>query len=91
MSIAVCPKCQCQLEVKLAFASGPKSAKPSTTEAVDDVGSLLDAIEDGALNAYESDFISSTRARYAEYGSRIRMTDKQMNMLRKIATGDGGF
>jgi hypothetical protein len=82
MSIAVCPKCNCQLEVKLTFASGPKSATPSS-----DIGALLAEAELRDLNQWESDFIGKLRERYDQYGDRVMLTDKQREKLEKIAGG----
>jgi hypothetical protein len=38
MSLPTCPKCGCQIEVKLTYAAGPKRDPESPT---DDVGLLL--------------------------------------------------
>lgn len=89
MPIVVCPSCKNQLEVKLTFASGPKNSS-SQRESVDssDVGDLLDSVDMGNLNDFEREFIEQTKERFAKYKDNIRMSDKQMAVLRKIAAKD---
>ncbi len=84
MSIITCPKCNCQLEVRLSFASGPKSSTPSG-----DLGELIAAANDRAdkLNAWEADFMKQLNERYEQYGERTKLSDKQMAALQKIAAG----
>ena len=84
MSVITCPKCNCQLEVKLSFASGPRAPSSPT----DDVGLLLEQAEDRNLNKWEQEFITSLRARYDEYGDRVMVSEKQMATLRNIASGE---
>ncbi len=51
-----------------------------------DVGALLEQIHDDELETeFEIDFIRQTRERFAQYGERIRMSEKQMACLQKIA------
>lgn len=80
-----CPKCSTVLEVQLTAAPPMQADKAGGN---DEVGRLLDQIEDGELNAWEADFIGKLRPRYEQYGAGVRMSDKQMEILRKIARGE---
>ena len=52
--IVSCPKCGSQLQVKLQFASGPKSTPPSTET---DIGALLEAIDESNLDDVSLEFV----------------------------------
>lgn len=84
MSLPTCPQCGCQLEVKLSFASGPKREPEAP---LDDVGVLLQQAEERTLNPWESEFIGQLRERYDQYGTRVRLSEKQRDTLNKIASG----
>lgn len=89
MALPTCPNCHCQLEVKLIFASGPKSAATSSELDMEEFVQLLEAGEAryDELDEYDKKFIEGTRERYDQYGPRIKMSDKQMAKLRQIAAG----
>lgn len=88
MSIAVCPKCQCQLEVKLTFASGPKSSQPQAN-ASSDLGQLLDDCEANDPQGKAAEFVADMREKYGRYGATTRVSEKQLSWLHKIASGEG--
>lgn len=51
-----------------------------------DVGGLLEQIHDEDLETgFEVRFVRETRERFEKYGDRIRMSEKQMTVLRRIA------
>ncbi len=85
MSVAVCPKCKCQIEVKLLFASGPKSSSPQADST--DLGDLLDLIDMQALDDMSFEFITKTKDRYKKYKEDTQMSEKQMAWVRKLAEG----
>jgi hypothetical protein len=74
------------LEVKLVFASGPRSSE-SAGEPSGDLGELLDRIDEDTLDSKAREFVIQTKERYVQYKNRTRMSEKQMNWLREIATG----
>lgn len=82
-----CPHCQLPLDVRLIKAPPMQPQRASAESAdVGDVGELLSRIHDDDLEpGFEEDFMRQTRERFAEYGERIRMSDKQMTALRRIA------
>ena len=80
--IVSCPKCGSQLQVKLQFASGPKST-PTPTET--NIGELLEAIDDSNLDDIASEFVKKMRSRYVQYKEKLFITEKQMAWLRKLA------
>lgn len=81
-----CPKCSTVLEVRLT-AAPPMQADSARSETRPDssVEELLNAIDDDNLEEGERKFVTETRERLAQYGSRIRMSEKQMAWLRRIA------
>lgn len=85
-----CPKCNVDLEVRLTAAPPMQAdkAKAGQPASSDEVGELLNAIDDGSLDEGSVNFVRETRARFAQYGDRIRMSDKQMNWLKKLAGGN---
>ncbi len=88
-AIVECPKCKCQIEVKVAFASGPKSSAPEPSSS-GDLAALLDRIVDDELSGAAAKFVRETRERFEQYGSRTRMSDKQLVWLQRIAGGETG-
>lgn len=89
--ITSCPKCGSQLQVKLTFASVPRSSEQSNTSPlVQQVTELLERIEDNDLSGATAKFVTETRERLEKYGSRIKMSDKQMAWLNRIADGETG-
>ena len=81
-----CCKCGTVLEVRLTAASPMQSQKGlKTSNAASDVGELLESVDRDSLTEWETEFIDKTQDRYDEYGDRIQMSDKQMEILRRIA------
>jgi hypothetical protein len=93
MAIHACPKCGSQLEIKLSFASGPKSAQQQPQRSFGDKESvdtsrlreLLEAIDDDSLKGEAQGFVQQTRERFKQYGDRIMLSAKQMAWLEKLA------
>lgn len=78
-----CPHCGKVVIVQLVKDSGKGI---STAGRSTDVGELLNQVNDDELeNDFEIEFIRSIRERYAQYQDRIRMSEKQMTTLQKIA------
>ena len=85
-TIIECPKCQCQIQLKASFASGPRSKSEEKVFADNrDVAELLQAVNMEACTEWERSFITELRERYAKYKSTLRMSEKQMETLVKIA------
>jgi hypothetical protein len=79
-----CPHCSNEIEVRFVKAPPMQSSQPQGRST--DVGELLDLVHDSELETdFEIDFIRQTRERFAQYGDRIRMSEKQMSCLQKIA------
>ena len=51
-----------------------------------DVGELLDRIDDDTLSGAAIDFVSTTRERYEQYGDRIKLSEKQLAWLERLAS-----
>jgi hypothetical protein len=86
-TIIECPGCKAQLSVKLSFASGPRVSQPTEKVFADtrDVGELLEAVNLENCSEWERTFVEETKERYAKYKDRLRMSDKQLNILHRIA------
>ena len=87
MNQPTCPKCGCQIEIKLALTSVTKSDAPPAGFS-GDIGNLLADAEAQSLNQWEADFIGKLRERYDKYGDRVLLSDKQRGILEKIAAGE---
>ena len=51
----------------------------------DDIGDLLNSINDGRLDVWDAEFIKGLRERYAQYGERVILSAKQRGILERIA------
>lgn len=85
MPLPVCPKCGSQLEVKLTFASGPKSGAPKESVDVSEVGDLLAAIDPETLSGKNLDFYLTTKAKHEKYGDTMFFSGPQMTWLKNLA------
>lgn len=86
-----CPHCNENIDVR--FIKAPSDAQPKPAggaPASGDVGELLEACEGQPMTTWEETFVTEQKARFTQYGSRTRISDKQLNILRKIANGEGG-
>ncbi len=85
-----CPHCNKVILVRLSKDDGKSNPEDRATSAdTSDVGALLDSIHDDELETdFAVDFIRQTRERYEKYGAKTLMSEKQMNVLRKIAAGN---
>ena len=86
MSLPTCPKCGCQLDIKITYAAGPKSDNPPS-KGLSRVAEWLEEAEDRTLDAWQSEFVGSLRERYDKYGDRVKLSDKQLEILQRIAEG----
>lgn len=93
-AIVECPKCKCQLEVTVKFASGPKRPAieppkelPPLVAGYTILERLEQCEERRDLNAWEKEFVDSLRERYDEYGDRVKLSPKQREVLESIAEG----
>ena len=87
-----CPACHAELDVRLIKAP-PQPAdqvKRGTNGSTDtsSISYLLESANARELNEWESEFIGSLQERFNKYGDRIKMSEKQMETLTKIATGE---
>ena len=81
-----CCKCGTVLEVRLTAAPQMQSQKGlKTSNTSYDVGELLESVDHDNLTEWEEEFINKTQDRYEEYNDRIQISDKQMEILRRIA------
>lgn len=80
-----CPKCGAQIDVRLSLAT-PREA--GSMETGGKIGELLAQINDGALNAWEQDFMGKLRERYEQYGERTKLSEKQEAIFNKIVRGE---
>ena len=58
------------------------------TDLVDDASEFNDLLEDaeaGADGDWETEFVDDLRNRYDEYGERMFLSDRQLEILRRIA------
>jgi hypothetical protein len=86
-----CPHCGKAVALVVAGSdakSASRSASPSVEGCASEVFDLLQQIDpEGDYTDFERTFINETTDRYEKWGDRIRMSEKQMNVLRKIAKG----
>ena len=78
-----CPHCNKPISIQVV---GGKGASSSPKADSSDVGELLAQIYDDELEIdFERNFVTDLRARFEKYGEKLMMSEKQMNVLRKIA------
>jgi hypothetical protein len=87
MAQTLCPKCRCQLEVKLIDVSGPRSLPEPEEADLSGLEEMLETINVDNLDPRALDFVIKTRERFEKWGKTIRMSPKQMKWLRSIAAG----
>lgn len=81
-----CPHCDLEISIRLAKGSDtPPTSSSAPMAATSNVSELLKLIHDDQLTPWEETFIKETRERVEKWGDRIRMSDKQVEILRKIA------
>lgn len=78
-----CPKCESVIELR---ASVLPSMQQEVTKT-GDIQFLLDKVHysKSKLNAWEEDFITQLSDRYDKYGDRVKLSDKQREILEGIA------
>lgn len=56
----------------------------------DDFEELLASAEENASSEWETEFVSSLQERYEQYGINMFLSDKQDEILKRIAEGESG-
>ncbi len=79
-----CPHCNGVIDVHLVKAP-PMQSQQAAKTASDDVGELLASISDETLDDMAFKFVTETRERYEQYGSHTRLSERQLNWLKKLA------
>lgn len=74
-----CPHCKTELSLVVSKAGGSAPAADSS-----DLEGLLREAESLFLNEWEQGFINDLSERFSKWGSRTKVSDKQMATLRKI-------
>ncbi len=83
-----CPHCDKVIIVRAFKDDGKSNPQDRATSSGGDLESLMSAIHDDELeNDFEIGFMKDFRARFEKYGDRTIVSEKQMNVLRKIAAG----
>lgn len=82
-SIVSCPHCRKEIEVRVSYASGPKS-KPENVDT-GDLGQLLDSIDESTLTGRDLEFFQKSKSRFEQYGAKTMMSPKQMQWLHDLA------
>lgn len=82
-----CPHCNKVIVVKLMKDSNIGQSAPAVADT-DDLGELLEVAESNNPKGKNGEFVAETRKRYAQYGDKTRMSEKQMSWLRNIAYPD---
>ena len=59
--------------------------KPKAPPADEDIGALLEAIDDTSLDDASFEFVKKMRGKHAQYKDKLFVTDKQMAWLKKLA------
>lgn len=81
-----CPHCHADLIITFQTDRSRSELSTPTPATSGNVGDLLAQITDEHVQGEPSQkFVAETRARYAQYGERIRFSEKQMAWLQKIA------
>lgn len=85
-----CPHCGKFIAISKATTAQPKATprEPSEEADVSGLGDLLDSINVDTIGVKEAEFVNNCRERYAQYGERTRMTEKQMAWLNRIADAE---
>jgi hypothetical protein len=79
-----CPNCQVELRLTKVSGGGEQSVP------VSDLGALLSECEGQPMDAWNQEFYRKLRERFEQYGEATFVSEKQLAILRKIATGNGG-
>ena len=82
-AIHACPQCGSQLEVRLVFASGPKSATENHDDF--DLDSVMAKIDRDNLSGRDLEFYDDFKVKYDKYRSKTMVSDKQKNWLTDLS------
>lgn len=84
-----CPHCAQNIDVQFIKApANMQSQSPTRAATSDDLATILKDINDSTLEGQALDFVTQTRERFTKYKASTRMSDKQMNWLKKLAYGE---
>lgn len=83
-----CPHCNKVIVVKIMKDSNVGQSAPAPSASTDDISELLDLAEANNPKGKSAEFVEETRKRYRQWGANIKMSEKQMSWLRKIAYPD---
>ena len=87
-----CVHCGKSFEVEIRFTKAPaqQSERGGDDEEVivSRIPILLEQILESDLDDKAAEFVEQTRARWKKYGSRTRMSEKQIRWLERIANGE---
>ncbi len=81
-----CPHCGKVVVVKLLKDSNVGQSQPSADVDTNELASLLEVINMSSLDGKSLDFVTQTKERFAQYGERTRVSEKQLAWLRSLAT-----
>src|ERR1043165_1248029 len=88
MSLPTCPKCGSQLDVKLTFASGPKSSNGSNSDKVpiETFQELIDSVSENGLSGANREFFTRQKERMDDAKKKhwkdVFLSEKQEKWLR---------
>jgi hypothetical protein len=85
-----CPHCAQEIEIRFTKAPQQQYDNGVKDTDTDDIGGLLEACQSHPMTNWEETFVIDLRTRFKQYGSRTKVSEKQMGILRKIASGQGG-
>ncbi len=78
-----CPWCAQNIDVRFIKAPGDSGSTSSDSPSLKEI---MDLIHDDELESdFEIKFMEGFRPRYEQYGDRTHVSEKQMQVLRKIA------
>lgn len=84
-----CPHCAANIDVQFIKApANAQPAQPTKAASPEDLGELLDSIDEGALEEAAAKFVTETKDRYRQYGKKTRFSEKQFAWLKRIAGGE---
>ena len=81
-----CPHCNKVIVVKFAKDSNVGQSDPVVDG--NELAALLEVINMSALDGKSLEFVTQTKERFGQYGERTRMSERQMEWLRDLASPD---
>ena len=81
-----CPQCGCALRLVADVEGKVARSTPSPSADITGLGDLLDSISLVGLDDWDTKFVEDARARFLKYKGKTLMSEKQMKILRGIAS-----